>query len=400
MITFEEIKKIFEYKPDLYQFLNSPLFFLIVAIVLVIFLIIAWRVLRKPKKEKKKKLHIKRKEEGEEAISEDTAKAQTDFYEKQMNAEKEVEESSDYEEPVVPETTVNEKEMVILGEKEIIILNRDSLSVTVLFNNNGKPEVKMFNLFGEEAKKLKDLGITLEPKKPVYIPYVPEAKHAIPLEKSKSDETATKIVRYSPGELGDVEREVDELTAVKKKPKFLSRFAILMEEMEMRKKKEVETAKEQTTETSSTRQPTEKEVFEDDIPEDKEPERQETKVEPPKEDTQPTQQEGESIRQKVMKLLEQGKTREDVITLTGYADRTIARYVNDWTDSQLRIAKKFIEDGRWNLIKKISEVIDKKETFLVEDGELYYPGRDRLTYVFLVTTIILACIAVVEIFVL
>jgi|APFre7841882654_1041346.scaffolds.fasta_scaffold02883_9 hypothetical protein len=408
MITFEEIKKIFEYKPDLYQFLNSPLFFLIVAIVLVIFLIIAWRVLRKPKKEKKKKIHFRKKEEEpEETISEDTARAQTDFYERQIRDKESVEESSDYEEPVVPDAKVDEKEMVILGEKEIALLSRDEISATVLFNNNGIPEVKRFSLLGDEYKKLKEHGIILERRKPVYVPYSPESKEppsterATPLEKSKSDEISTKVVRYSPDELGDVEREVDELTAVKKKPKFLSRFAILMEELEMRKKKEVETAKEQTTETSSTMQPTEKEVFEDDIPEDKEPEMQkETVKEPRKEDTQPTQQEGESKRQIVLKLLEQGKTKDEILKTTGYAELTIIKYVNDWTDSQLNVARQLFVDGRWNLVKRIVEVLDRQETFLVEDGKLYYPGRDRLTYVFLVTTIILACIAVAELFIL
>lgn len=164
-----------------------------------------------------------------------------------------------------------------------------------------------------------------------------------------------------------------------------------------KKKDEKETTSEQMESTDATRQLTEKEVFEDD---EEKGLTYDQAIETgilEKEAIKEPQKDGESMRQVVLKLLEQGKTKDDIAKLTGYPEKTITRYMADWTDSQLSVARKLIADGRWGLVKRIVEVIDKKETFLVEDGKLYYPGRDKLTYVFLASTII-ELIAIIVLF--
>ena len=383
MTTIEEIQKIFEFKPDIWQFLNSPLFVLIVIIVVVTF-VVGWAVIirrrnRKvtEKKDTKKKLRFRRKDKEKEEPEE---------------------ESSDGEEPVAPEPDkqkmifVEPKVNYKISQNECIVIAQDKDFVTVLFNKDGTPEIKKLSLSEREYKH----DLTAIRRKPEYHPYVPETERAIPLEKPRDDGMVKKVLRYSPDDVGDVEREVDELL-VKKKPNFLSRMTIPRWERTMKiKKKEEETAVEQTETTDVKRQLTEKEVFEDDESEDKEPEKQEAIVEQQKEGKQPTRQEGESKRHVVLKLLEQGKSKDEILKTTGYTESTVAKYTTDWTDNQLSVARKLIADGRWSLVKKLVEILDKKETFLVEDGKLYYPGRDKLTYVFLATTVALAIVAIAE----
>ena len=124
------------------------------------------------------------------------------------------------------------------------------------------------------------------------------------------------------------------------------------------------------------------------VPEPEQPKQKKNDVKPL------IQEEGESKRRTIVKLLEQGKSRKEIFDITGYVEKTIEYYVEQWMKGQTNKVRELIADGRWNRVRKIIEMLEKKETFLVQDGKLYYPGQDRLAYVFLTSTIGLICLVV------
>jgi hypothetical protein len=159
--------------------------------------------------------------------------------------------------------------------------------------------------------------------------------------------------------------------------------------------KETETEeKEQVVEQKEIAPPslTEEEVFSDEEPE----EEQEAEQPQPSDETigVPAITEGDSKRKIIFKLLAQGKTAEEIMRETGCNEKTFKKYRTDWINYQQKKIHALILDGKWLKIQKMLELIDSKQTVLIQDGKLYYPGRDKLTYVFIATTIVLGMLAV------
>jgi hypothetical protein len=351
MGILEDIVKFFELKTDPMQFFNSPLFLLLTIIIFAI--IIAGFFIVRRHRRMGKKIKIK-KHNGSETISDDTAEAQCKSYERQMEKEQQIHR---------------------LGRNDILVLSRDNDSVTILFNKEGSPEVKKI-FFADE----KTTDLTTTRRKPEYKPYQPQSKDEFisELKEGMSDETKNDI--------DDIEKEVDGID-VKKKPNFLSRVAMSLGEKEMKKK--VETAEPSESKSHERPQLTEEDVFGDE-PEPKTVEYAEQPVEQDKDDTS----EGESKRQTVFKLLNKGLSKDEIVKQTGILEKTVARYQTDWNDERLRVLRGLVTDDKYGLVKKLMEILNSGETILIQNGKLYYPGRDRLTYVFIGTTIVLAFVAV------
>jgi len=278
-----DIGQLFEFKPDPWEFLNSPLF-LIIVVLIIISIIMAKKLFPKLKNIKK----IKRKKEKEINYSYDE--------EDRKELIRSIIEDSRKE---ALGNTSSEKTTTSLDKEEIKEIIIETISLI-------KPELLI-----EERKPLS--------KKIEYIPYTVEQK----LEK--------------------IETQIDKLIsneALKKNE------GIMMNEQQ--------------------------------------------------------EQQTLSQRQTIFEMCERGLSEKDIYNATNFDKNYIKRTVNEWKKRKQKelqeLTKKPINIEEENqssqfsqqisqldnsLIHKIIDIINKGETVVIENGKLYYPGRDRLTYVFM-----------------
>jgi hypothetical protein len=385
MTILEQLQKIFELKKDPMEFLNSPLFLIIVVVVAIAILIAYDTYIDKKRLSGRTSVPRKRlqfRHEKEELKKPEPVQ----ISEKQPVTEYKIK-------PYDGIPTTNNK----LSENECVIIAEDDESITVLMNKDGFPDVKklFFSPAGEQ-KKPENYDLTTERRRPVYVPYCPAEKPIRTIRNEiYSEKPSEERIKY-------VEQQVDELLA-KKKRNFLNTVVIQSPRRDMAKEKENQNQEAKETETVEKEQVveqteiappplTEEEVFSDEEPEE----------EPEAEQPQPSDEsigvpavaEGDSKRKTIFKLLAQGKTADQIMRETGCNDKTFKKYRTDWINYQQKKIHALILDGKWLKIQRMLELIDSKETFLFQDGKLYYPGRDKLTYVFIATTIMLGILAV------
>lgn len=100
----------------------------------------------------------------------------------------------------------------------------------------------------------------------------------------------------------------------------------------------------------------------------------------------------ESKRQTVFKLADEGKDRDGIYDLTGFKKDLINTYYTNWMDRKLSKLKKVLTGTDWRHIPSILQAYKDGKRLMMENGYLYYPGRDPAAYFFMATTFLLIII--------
>lgn len=267
MSLLSDIGKMFELKKDLGQFLNSPLFILIVVVTVAVFVVIF--VVKRRRRRKREAIEEPEEEIEEEAIEKPCESMAT---EKQTMKEQPIYEKLGTDECLIVSkgkngvvTIISNKNGIPKVEKLSTTgkdIEQEEETLISFWDTHGKPErkeiikimatemkldpdvfvhewnwdklpksqqallMKYDELIRKEYKELQDHDLTTQRRKPDYIPYIPESEQespeterAIPLEKPRDTEMVKKVLRYSPDDVGDVEQKIDKLL-VKKKRNF------------------------------------------------------------------------------------------------------------------------------------------------------------------------------------
>lgn len=98
--------------------------------------------------------------------------------------------------------------------------------------------------------------------------------------------------------------------------------------------------------------------------------------------------EPESKRHTVKKLCDEGRTEDEIYDITGFDKKLISRYREEWETSLVYEIRQRLPNINWKTLNKLMEIMETGQPIMVEGNKLYYPGRDRLTYVFIGTTLI------------
>jgi len=418
-----DLAKTFEFKPDVWQFLNSPLFFLIVVIMVVVFFVL-WFVVRHRRK--------KQREQREKP-------------ERKMRFRREKKTESLTEPVKITDERKREvvKDVVsLLPSKQKIEVTREDLAALV--NDAVKTAMQQYEIVEEEPIKEPfkvesheqkrhtqyQSEYQLEKKVVAAQSLHPGIIMTVPVEYEADLNGIIRIVKEK-SDIKDVEQLIDELDE-----KELVKFEKKVDEAVLKKKEDLDRRRVKEKMRMLMQMPNDEEGQPENVQE------KETQVEQPTTETveeskqQPVEQKpqpdepkpGEELtqRQIIFQMCDKGFDENKIFEATKYDKGYIKRTYKEWKEREKKRFNDIIGKEKrgetpvesvgtvdkkkepqpvavrykpsQELIDKVVKHIEQGDKIVLENGKVYSYGRDKLTYVFLALCIIEAIAVVVLLF--
>ena len=116
-----------------------------------------------------------------------------------------------------------------------------------------------------------------------------------------------------------------------------------------------------------------------------------TPIEPKEETDEPDEMivpKDRSKRQIVFDMCDHNYTREKILAETKWEEALVDKYCQTWEKRRFNDIKDKLYTVNLKAVSKVIELMEKKQPVMVEGEHIYYPGRDKLTYIFMATTLI------------
>jgi hypothetical protein len=418
-----DLAKTFEFKPDIWQFLNSPLFLLIVALIVAAFFIL-WFVVRHRRKKRreqsekpKRKMHFRR-EKKPVPLTEPV----------KITDERKREVAKD----VV--SLLPSKQKIEVTREDLAALVNDAVKTAMQQYEivEEEPIKESFKVESHEQKRHTQYQSEYQQEKKVVAAQSlhPGVIMTVPVEyeadlngitrkvKGKSDikDVEQLIDELDEKELAKFEKKVDEAVLKKKEDRDRHRIKEKLRVLSQMSNDEKEQPENVQEKEMPVEQPTTENV--------EEPKQQPVEQKPQPDEPKP----GEELtqRQIIFQMCDKGFDEKKIFEATNYDKGYIKRTYKEWKEREKKrfndiIGKEKHEEKpvksvgtvdkkkesqpvavrykpSQELIDKVIKHLEQGDKIVIDDGKIYYYGRDKLTYVFLILSIIEAIAVVVLLF--